>query len=196
MHVLHIRAGYKKACPFLKRTSSSSLRHLSVGNGLRLKATGCPVLSPVLAQREAEINQMPTLQKRGYAAVADRSSIDEIHRKEGIISGRGGVCPHASAAKAASQKAQSFAAAAEEGVPQTLANMQEATPYVPSAHVKKGRFDYASFYNEELQKKHRDKSYRYIIGPYHYTRAHRLCADTSITSIDLRPNSQSLIPAR
>jgi len=157
-----LRAYANGQCPFIRRTSSAALRSYSVDNRLRIKATGCPVVGQAMLEREAEIKQLPASQKRGYAAVADRSSIDEIHRKQGVISGKsGGVCPHASAAKEASSKAQAFANAAENGS-MPVAAIQEQKAYVPSAHVKKGRFDYASFYNEELDKKHRDKSYRYF----------------------------------
>lgn len=108
---------------------------------------------------------------RTFAEVADRRTIDEIHRKEGVQPGQKGTCPHAAAGIAAAKKAQEMArqAAASEQVTsfESATTMDNATTpqkaAAPAAmHINSANplFDYNSFYAEELDKKHRDKSYR------------------------------------
>ena len=117
-------------------------------------------MGPALAQRSAEIERLPASQRRGYASVADRQAIDEIHRQEGVHRGQGGVCPHAAAGAAAAARAQAMAAG--PGEPLTAARKTMQKPVASQATLKKGRFDYAGFYGQELDKKHRDKSYRSV----------------------------------
>jgi len=158
---------YKKACPFLRRTPASVLRSYSVQsdargvNTLRQNAESCPVVGPAMRQRETELAKTSAAhQRRGYAQVADRSHVDNIHRHEGVVPGRGGVCPHASAAKAAARKAEELVS--QQQVDSAPASSSASASMESSNFVKKGRFDYAAFYNEELDKKHKDKSYRYF----------------------------------
>lgn len=63
-----------------------------------------------------------------------------------------GMCPHGAAAMKAAKAAADLAAAAEH--PPTV---------FPNANAsKKQTFDYEGFYYNELDKKHKDKSYRYF----------------------------------
>lgn len=65
-----------------------------------------------------------------------------------------GKCPHAKAARAAASAAQAAVdAAAAAGIAPT--KLARAAP-------KAGAFNYESFYQAELDKKHKDKSYRYF----------------------------------
>lgn len=109
-------------------------------------------MGPALQQRSQEISRLPWEQRRGYAAVANKSDIEAIHRKEGVDfkSRSGGVCPHAAAARNAARQA---AALAEAHPPKGLKSQIQTT--------RSGRFDYSAFYANELDKKHKDKSYRY-----------------------------------
>jgi len=107
-------------------------------------------MGPALARRAAEIEKLPTGQRRGYAAVADRHDIDAIHRSEGVKPGQRGICPHAQAATTAARKAEELARRAAPS----------AVPSFPSTNPTGNKFDYNHFYASELDKKHQDKSYR------------------------------------
>lgn len=125
--------------------------------------------------------------KRGYAEVADRRTIDEIHRKEGVVPGQKGTCPHAAAGIAASRRAEKLAqehyaeqeqqggqsvqtTSFEEGTVSSKQDAKAAAAAGPSSssagqaalrmNSANPHFDYNAFYAEELDKKHKDKSYR------------------------------------
>lgn len=125
--------------------------------------------------------------RRGYAAVADRRTIDEIHRKEGVKPGQKGRCPMAAAGIAAAKRAdeltrQTVQEKAHKGkAPDTITSFESAStinanpiPSTSKSAMDAGSdaafrmtagnpvFDYNGFYAEELDKKHRDKSYRYF----------------------------------
>ena len=86
----------KQVCPFLKRSSTASLRMLAASSSaanprvssLHTAATRCPVVGKALALQES---------KRGYVAVSDKAamnpshpefaeglSLDEAHRAAGV----------------------------------------------------------------------------------------------------------------
>lgn len=122
--------------------------------------------------------------RRNYAEVADRRTIDEIHKKEGVRPGQGGTCPHAAAGIAAAKRAAELAKQASDkkasenitsfessSTPSGSTPRQAAAPTVvkPSMDAINAAmrmngasplFDYNAFYAEELDKKHKDKSYR------------------------------------
>ncbi|GAA93386.1 uncharacterized protein L969DRAFT_77712 [Mixia osmundae IAM 14324] len=185
---------YSHVCPYLKRTSAPTLRHLSTSsiegvNRLRRKAGDCPIMAAAIQYRQVQLScAASTGQIRGYAAVANRKEIDEIHRSSGVTiqPGQGGICPHAAAGAEAARRAQSLAAQAmtrssvtPEHDSRTAPSTRSGTSPVTSAFkagsgseatrlnqgmtgVRRGRFDYNAFYGEELDKKHRDRSYRYF----------------------------------
>lgn len=142
----------RASCPFLHSTPSTQLRTLATSNvnganGLALRAIGCPIMAKAIAQRTVE-----SIQKRSYAQQAPREDIDEIHRQHGVKPGTRGICPTALEGYNAAQAANKVAAT--EG-------KKPADPllYAPPAQAP---FDYEGFYQEELDKKHRDKSYRCV----------------------------------
>lgn len=134
----------------------------------------------------------------GYASVAAQTDVHKIHEQQGIKLGQGASienCPHASAARAAARMADDLAKAAnmakkapEPVVPDTKAaaagcpfhQQKQAAATAATAkpakvkpaatEAKPARFDYAGFYDKELEKKHQDKSYRY------FTNINRLAA--------------------
>ena len=96
--------------------------------------------------------------------MAGKTQVDEIHKKEGVYPVEPGVvCPHASAAAAAAKTAETVAAArAAAGCP---AHAKGATnPQTPKAHSEHNAtpFNYEAFFVGELDKKHKDQSYRYF----------------------------------
>ncbi|TFK27041.1 5-aminolevulinate synthase [Coprinopsis marcescibilis] len=180
---------FKASCPFLGRTKTTTLRNLSTSSSPRFpsltvlteRATKCPVMGPALNVRSKEI-------VAGYASVASNGDFEKIHHSKGVVPPPGAtveMCPHASAARAAARMAEELAAAAAKkskaakhaaahpssatasqataaGCPfhQKAAATTEAKPTAPvKTH---GNFNYEKFYVEELDKKHKDKSYRYF----------------------------------
>lgn len=153
-----------RACPYLKNASLPALaRSLQTGGPAKtladgaarleaVKAGSCPVMGAALEVVKGQ---------RGYAAVADRAAVDEFHREAGVPKGARGVCPHAAAAHRAAQQAETLLAENARAAPTAVdplapksAAMHQAAP------TSGGKFDYSAFYAEELDKKHRDKSYR------------------------------------
>ena len=132
-----------------------------------------PALGPVLATRAQQLGMASAT--RGYATTIDKRQIDEIHRKEGVkvVPGRGETCPHAAAGIAAARRAAELARSAEEArksdnvtsfeSPTTSSNAVKR-PQDAAIHMNKATpaFDYNAFYAEELDKKHKDKSYRCV----------------------------------
>ncbi|KAJ7591260.1 5-aminolevulinate synthase [Mycena floridula] len=178
---------FKAACPFLGRTKTSTLRTLCTSasprfpslSALTERATNCPVMGPALNVRSKEI-------VAGYASVAGNVDVEQMHKLQGITVPVGAtveMCPHASAARLAAQKAEDLAAAAKKaanaeasakheaikaaaaGCPFHKAALAEAEKKAASTSASTsthGHFNYEQFYVSELQKKHDDKSYRYF----------------------------------
>jgi len=104
-------------------------------------------MGPALALRSSQIAQGA----RSYASVASNADINTIHQQQGVFPTPGqGVCPHAKAGREAAEKAEKLA---------MMVNDKKAKAASTS---KAGLFDYEAFYDHELEKKHKDKSYRYF----------------------------------
>lgn len=132
-------------------------------------------MGPALAERSQQI-------VAGYASVAAHGDVDKIHKEQGVFPPPGAtidMCPHASAARAAARMAADLAAAAKQksrhsttkcsrGPPAAAAGCplhHKTTADSLSPHKSTSvdrHFDYESFYVRELDKKHKDKSYRYF----------------------------------
>ncbi|KAG9042343.1 mitochondrial 5-aminolevulinate synthase [Tulasnella sp. UAMH 9824] len=157
---------FKNVCPYLGRTSVSTLRSLSTHSSRRCPtvsrlsyktAAGCPVMGPALAMRVPQLAQAA-----GYASVASPEE----------------VCPHAKKAKEAAKLAQTLSAMGKsEEASATLKSVKDEgekkVGKCPFPHAKaateafaganhSAKFNYDAFYAEELDKKHKDKSYRYF----------------------------------
>ncbi|KAG0643912.1 pyridoxal phosphate-dependent transferase [Tuber brumale] len=186
----------RKLCPFLKKTSPSTLRALStsssvngVGGGtmsnLQIVARRCPVMSKALAVQSvrnsafsspslglrpsglARAGGLPVCQKRSYVVpskptniqasipkAADAANVESLHIQAGVFDTSKGICPHGAAALRASRMAEGMA-------PRVTARVTRPVNVVPAAHHSR-KFDYEAFYGAELEKKHKDKSYRYF----------------------------------
>jgi len=103
-----------------------------------------------------------------YASVAANSDVEKIHKEKGVNIPAGtsiDKCPHASAARAAARMADELAVAtAAKRHPEKNA-VASGCPYHQQAPVQARKhigFNYETFYKEELDKKHQDKSYRYF----------------------------------
>jgi hypothetical protein len=183
---------FNAVCPYLGRTKPRTLRSLSTANSTRypsvsrlaVKATQCPVMGPVISLRSTKL-------AAGYASVAGTNSgasvadpeVHRLHEQKGIHLENAteadlDKCPHASAARHAAKVAadlsaaknaatikQESAAAAAAGCPFHAAAKPAAAAAPAPAAVKeeaKDKFNYESFYVSELDKKHKDASYRYF----------------------------------
>ncbi|KAG5654492.1 mitochondrial 5-aminolevulinate synthase [Sphagnurus paluster] len=174
---------FKASCPFLGTTKTATLRTLCTSSSTRFpslsvlteRATKCPVMGPALNVKSKEI-------VAGYASVAGKADVEKIHKEQGVFPPAGAtieMCPHASAARAAARMAEDLAAAAKlkakvESAKKAKADSAAAAagcPFHQAATEAKatepkvatpGGFDYESFYVNELDKKHKDASYRYF----------------------------------
>ena len=172
---------FKAQCPFLGSTKTSTLRtlctraspHYPSLSRLTEKATGCPVMGPVLTSRSRQI-------VAGYASVAGSVDVKKIHQEKGVDMEEASTadiekCPHASAALSAARMAQELSSAQEQRSKVTKPPPTHATSTKPAGcpfHNAKAQdtstqpaeelFNYEKFYGEELDKKRADNSYRYF----------------------------------
>lgn len=176
---------FKTSCPFLGRTQTQTLRSLSSLASSRFpalsqlteSATKCPIMGPALQMRSTQVVAR-------YASVAAQADVQKIHHSKGIFPGSEitdadiAKCPHASAARAAARMAEDLAAAAKA----ETASVPKATPAVgrvaaggcpfhraaapePVAGAQNpiaSAFNYDQLFAAELEKKHKDQSYRYF----------------------------------
>jgi 5-aminolevulinate synthase len=190
----------KGVCPFLHKTSATTLRSLSTttrqspGGGaitnLQFIARRCPVMNKALAVQSARISA------RSYAKTATGSS--------GTVKNLLNKKLHTSAEKKASVDARVIRPSPKgESCPglsmsQTLTSVapppvaKPLTAKAPGTHIgpkpavpTAPRFDYEEFYNNELDKKHEDKSYRYFNNinrlAQEFPRAHMATPEERVT---------------
>ncbi|KAL0254109.1 5-aminolevulinic acid synthase [Cryptococcus tetragattii IND107] len=129
---------FSGVCPFLGHSTPSSLRAMantanSSVSALTATAMTCPMMGPKLASISAA---------RTYASVAGAKEVQQLHQNKNVTidstaTGAAAKCPHAKAANDVAVDAHRKA-------------------------VTAGTFDYQKFYDTELEKKHKDKSYRYF----------------------------------
>ncbi|KAG9002270.1 mitochondrial 5-aminolevulinate synthase [Tulasnella sp. JGI-2019a] len=131
---------FKNVCPYLGHTKMSTLRNLSTQASNR-----CPAVSGLAFKTAQSCPVMgPALVNRAHQLVqtAGYASVAECPHAKNASANKGAVCPVSHNIVGTSPvKAQAEAQAAQE---------------------KKEAFDYEAFYNVELDKKHKDKSYRYF----------------------------------
>ncbi len=194
----------KGVCPFLKKTSPATLRclstatHHSPGGGtitnLQFIARRCPVMNKALAVQSARMrtSTYPTrapsvgivksmmLKKRLHTSAEKKAHIDtRIYRKEDE-----GQYATAGAAELqlTNVRCVVLPVRSTTGFPASKDAPQAGPkPSAPSV----SRFDYEGFYNNELDKKHKDKSYRYFNNinrlAQEFPRAHMSAKDERVT---------------
>jgi 5-aminolevulinate synthase len=120
-------------------------------------------MGPALAMRSPQLAQAA-----GYASIAGQAEVDAIHKKKGIYpvpdATGANVCPHAlaAAARAASEAAMTLAREKTNPVTGTCPVPHQVDTATSPKVSNPTHFNYAAFYNNELEKKHKDKSYRYF----------------------------------
>ncbi len=190
----------KAMCPFLKQASPATLRALSTASRpksspcggtmskLQLLAQRCPVMGKALAVQSARVGlSTMAMGNRGSGgrACLHTTRSKEARAVEGHVfdsrkKGMYGRCPGAGGAAA-------VLTAHAVGLPPAVSVRREA---VAEPAVLKGghagpKFDYEAFYGAELDKKHKDKSYRYFNNinrlARQFPRAHMASKDELVT---------------
>ncbi|ETI23518.1 5-aminolevulinate synthase, mitochondrial [Cladophialophora carrionii CBS 160.54] len=174
----------KGVCPFLKKTSPATLRSLSSttrqspGGGtitnLQFIARRCPVMNKALAVQSARINH-----RRSYGSVAAGTGVVKSLLEKKL---------HTAAEKKASVDTNVFRPEQQAPPPQKVKafGKKPDTFAGPKPHAPPApRFDYEAFYNNELDKKHKDKSYRYFNNinrlAKEFPRAHMAAKEEKVT---------------
>ncbi|KAI1212462.1 tetrapyrrole biosynthesis, 5-aminolevulinic acid synthase [Annulohypoxylon truncatum] len=154
----------KAMCPFLKKASPATLRALSTStrpqtspcggtiSKLQLLGQRCPVMGKALAIQSARVGRAPVSSATTVAAGIRHHSVSSKPGRARIHTTR-------------SQEARAV---------DTSVFPRESVQFPPAVHVNRkanapgehrganGKFDYNGFYQRELDKKHKDKSYRYF----------------------------------
>ncbi|KAK9493452.1 pyridoxal phosphate-dependent transferase [Lipomyces doorenjongii] len=151
-------------CPFLNKTSPATLRALSASpassNGvsnLQVAARECPVMGAAMAvqsSRSYATSTKPLQFEQSSQAMANETSIDSVHAKAGVFDTSKGICKHGLAVMKAAQ------AATGEVVEKEASAIKIAS--TSTKKMQSNTFNYEDFYQAELTKKHKDKSYRYF----------------------------------
>ncbi|KAF9733659.1 5-aminolevulinate synthase, mitochondrial [Paraphaeosphaeria minitans] len=175
----------RSMCPFLSKTSPATLRslsttatshHVSPGAGsmsnLQVLARRCPIMGKALAVQSARIGNNALAGAfggtRAYSTRVSRARLHTSTPREAqavdIESVRSKQVPYPTSAKKVA----------------TPASHSTAPPAPPAA-----KFDYDGFYQNELDKKHKDKSYRYFNNinrlAKEFPRAHMASKDEKVT---------------
>ncbi|KAI2639678.1 tetrapyrrole biosynthesis, 5-aminolevulinic acid synthase [Hypomontagnella submonticulosa] len=157
----------KAMCPFLKKASPATLRALSTStrpqaspcggtiSKLQLLGQRCPVMGKALAIQSARVGRAPMA---GAAAVA-------------------GIRNYSSQSKPGRAKIHTSRSHEARAVDTSMFTTRESVQFPPTVPVNRKsnatatagkhpgsdtKFDYHAFYQGELDKKHKDKSYRYF----------------------------------
>ncbi|KAL2825601.1 pyridoxal phosphate-dependent transferase [Aspergillus cavernicola] len=181
-------------CPFLKRSSPTTLRSLatatrpstSPGGGtmsnLQKLARRCPVMSKALAVQSARM----TSAKRFTSSAAGVPATNKLTRasssKRALHSTSGnGANMSMEFHKEAQRVHPGFSKAAAKP---PVGSTGTATSPCARAPIS-APYDYNAFYNTELQKKHKDKSYRYFNNinrlAQEFPRAHTASKEEKVT---------------
>ncbi|KAI9764261.1 MAG: mitochondrial 5-aminolevulinate synthase [Geoglossum simile] len=193
----------RNLCPFLKTTSPATLRALSTsasrsgGGGsamssLQIMARRCPIMGKALAVQSAR-NRLGGV--RAYAMGRAKLHTSRVKEARAVDAGtlfgaeKKGTCPHAAkaaaTAAAAAAAAATTASAAAVAATAASAALPVASTAPPVAARNTTHFDYEGFYTAELDKKHRDKSYRYFNNinrlAKEFPRAHMSNKDERVT---------------
>ncbi|KAH6590322.1 hypothetical protein BASA61_005318 [Batrachochytrium salamandrivorans] len=159
-----------RACPFLSVTSVKTLRRMSTMPGARgcgrsallSTAQRCPVMGTALALQSSR-NRISTSAMCPFASVVD--SISTVG-PPGLASNSSNSAQASSTTRGTSSEkcplgdAPLFVNAPPGAVPR--GSRSGLTSKAKNAAINKDRFNYEEFYQTELDKKHKDKSYRYF----------------------------------
>ncbi|KAF7189305.1 5-aminolevulinate synthase, mitochondrial [Pseudocercospora fuligena] len=157
-------------CPFLNKTSPATLRTLSTSTSVQQTAPGggamtnlqtiarrCPIMGKALSVRSAQVGNAALSGAfggtRAYHAKVPRANLHTTSAKEA----KAVEMPH----RARDQHPPYLNPASAKSTAATHSSVKQGPAAAPPP-PKATTFDYDGFYNTELDKKHKDKSYRYF----------------------------------
>ncbi|KAH8647057.1 pyridoxal phosphate-dependent transferase [Tricladium varicosporioides] len=154
----------KSMCPFLKKTSPATLRSLSTTatrhaspcggsmSNLQTIARRCPIMGQALAVQTAKSGKV------GLSGVAALGAIRAFTNKASTGKAR----LHTSRSEKARAIEDTLFGREHVPYPQHVKPTRQPAQHAASHHKNAVKFNYEAFYNAELDKKHKDKSYRYF----------------------------------
>lgn len=159
-------------CPYLQRVSPTGLRFLtssSSTNRLSQVANQCPAMGFALANKSqfstttkssqpSSSDSVKQQQARGYASIVPETSVSNGLPRS--IKGRSTAIPTSTNVAGVKVVAEEKEAKVFTSGDPTNALGFAKHEVTPSTPAQNGLFDYELFYNEQLEKKHKDKSYR------------------------------------
>ncbi|KAJ5470649.1 hypothetical protein N7530_008006 [Penicillium desertorum] len=180
-------------CPFLKRTSPTTLRTLSTatrpspGGGtmsnLQVLGRRCPVMSKALAVQSARLSGTKRFTSRA-AGVTGCQSLRVPTGKRALHTTGGHPASLASGGYEKNERGNPNLANPLRSSP-TAAGVGTAVRGPRPEAPTNEKFNYGNFYNAELEKKHKDKSYRYFNNinrlAKEFPRAHTASAEERVT---------------
>ncbi|OTA99171.1 hypothetical protein M426DRAFT_325369 [Hypoxylon sp. CI-4A] len=155
----------KAMCPFLKKASPATLRALSTStrpqvspcggtiSKLQLLGQRCPVMGKALAIQSARVGRTPMAGAATVAGIRNYSSQSKPGRAK-IHTSR--------SHEARAVDTSMFNARESVQFPPTVSVNRKANASLEKPPSEDAKFDYNAFYQGELDKKHKDKSYRYF----------------------------------
>ncbi|KAG8630227.1 hypothetical protein KVT40_001846 [Elsinoe batatas] len=179
----------RSMCPFLSKTSPATLRSLSTSTSVKQSSPGggmmsnlqivarrCPVMGKALAVQSARsansILSGAYGGTRAYASRVPRAGLHTTQRQEARA-----VEPE--------RRKHDFAFPAVHQTPEVMRDPSQRVAAGPPQPPKVPKFDYNAFYENELDKKHKDKSYRYFNNinrlAEEFPRAHMHNAEERVT---------------
>ncbi|KAK3302121.1 pyridoxal phosphate-dependent transferase [Chaetomium strumarium] len=186
----------KAMCPFMRKATAAGLRAMSTAtpaatspcggtmSKLQVLARRCPVMGKAMAIQSARLGHAG-----GFPGVATKAAMSTFPGNNKT----GKAKLHTSRAQEAQAVDTPVLGGREKvqlppGIPtkQHVSASNPATATRSSAPVSQGsKFDYEGFYNHELEKKHKDKSYRYFNNinrlAKEFPRAHMSRKDEKVT---------------
>ncbi|KAI0180013.1 tetrapyrrole biosynthesis, 5-aminolevulinic acid synthase [Hypoxylon sp. FL1284] len=155
----------KAMCPFLKKASPATLRALSTStrpqaspcggaiSKLQLLGQRCPVMGKALAIQSAKVSRTTTACAATVAGIRHYSSQQKVGKAK----------IHTSRSHEARAVDTSIFRETVQFPPSVPVNRKtSAAPPDEKSTTANGKFNYDGFYQGELDKKHKDKSYRYF----------------------------------
>ncbi|KAK3715413.1 5-aminolevulinate synthase, mitochondrial [Vermiconidia calcicola] len=176
-------------CPFLNKTSTATLRSLSTSTAVQHTAPGGGAMSNL----QITARRCPVMGKALALSSARVGSAQSARISNAAIAGAfGGPRAYHSVSKSPKARLHTTASKEAQAVEMPSAGREHApfsppgsAAQVPPAPREASKFDYEGFYHNELDKKHKDKSYRYFNNinrlAQEFPRAHMATPEERVT---------------
>lgn len=152
----------KALCPFLHKTSTNSLRSLSTQSRIATVARNCPVMARAMTATQHKQTRAYSVASKPDVAKRSASTLREIQ-----------------------DNIADLVKTKEGFLKQQNQQQQAQAPIDPTKATNGPGFQYESLYEKELDRKHKDKSYRYFNNinrlAKKFPRAHRAAEEDQVT---------------